>query len=410
MLNDYEATVQLAESVLSSAFNSSVRLIVNEKFDSRHLVLRCKLVTALDNAPTSIFLKQMAVGAPPEHSPHPLDCFLNELASLRLFHGLRERFTFGPRLYGCHRGAGLLMIEDLGDHQNLKELLRGNDSRLATDALIKFGQWLGKVQVATSGKEDAFKTSQVRERVSALPSVAHQELRNAMGDLYACLNTFRIKPPVGFDRAVEKLETTILDEHSPFRTWTHCDLRPLNILYLESTQVQLVDFELACFGHALLDAVCVRMAFPPPPAPFISSGRKVPPSVIQRFENSYRTELIRGIPDAADDACFQEALVQACAHWALIKLVSMWKIHLEECLAQGELYEDRDDIAPHKAAYARFRQQGVAYLQTFIDTAAEFEQLPTIRATAQMVVGALLGVWPEIKPLPYFPAFTNGAD
>jgi hypothetical protein len=231
-----------------------------------------------------------------------------------------------------------------------------------------------------------------------------------MGDLYACLDALQIKPPIGFDRAIDELEAMVHNCDSPFRTWTHGDLRPLNVLYLESTQVRLIDFELASFGHALLDAVCVRMAFPPPPEPVISSGQTVPPSMVRRFENSYRTELIRKIPDAADDTRFQEALVQTCAHWALIKLLSMWRIHLQERLAQGESYDDRDDIAPHKAAYARFRQQGVAYLQTFIDTAAEFDQLPVIRATAQLIVAALLDIWPDIKPLPYFPAFTNGMD
>lgn len=410
MLNNYETTVQLAESVLSGAFSSPVHLIVDEKFDSRHLVLRCKLIAAFDNAPTSIFLKQMAVDAPPEHSPHPLDFFLNELASLRFFSDLRDQFNFGPRLYCCHRGAGLLVIEDLGDHQTLREILRGNDSRLAMDALIKFAQYLGKVQVATHGKEGEFKTLQVDAGTSSLPSVANQNIRNAMGDLHACLDALRIKPPVEFSRAIDTLEAAIHNECNPFRTWTHCDIRPLNVLYLKSTQVRLLDFEVADFGHALLDAVSVRMAFPPPPAPVINAGQTVPPSVIHRFEDKCRAELIRGIPEAADDTCFQEALVQACAHWALIKLLSMWKIHLRERLAQGENYDSRDDIAPHKTAYARFRQQGIAYLQTFIDTAKEFEQLPTIRAAARMVIAALSKIWPEIKPLPYFPAFINNAD
>jgi hypothetical protein len=94
----------------------------------------------------------------------------------------------------------------------------------------------------------------------------------------------------------------------------------------------------------------------------------------------------------------------------LIKLLSMWQIHLKERLAQGEDYDARGDIAPHEAAYARFRQQGIAYLQTFVDTAEAFDLLPTLRATARMVIAALLTVWPEVGPLPYFPALTNHAD
>jgi len=410
MRNSYEATVQLAESVLSSAFNQSVHLIVQEEVDSRHLVLRCSLITACDQAPSRVLLKQMAVDTPPEHWPHPLDCFLNEWTNLRLFNDLGDPSPFGPRLVGGHRGAGLLIIEDLGDHQTLKSILRGNDSRLAADALIRFGQCLGQVHAATAGKEGAFERLQSDGRASSLPSVARQDIRNAWDDLYACLGAFRIQPPPGFDGAIDRLEATIHNENSPFRTWTHCDLRPLNVLYLESAGVQLVDLEFGSFGHALLDAVCVRMAFPPPPVPVISSGQTVPPSAIHRFEDRYRTELARGIPGAADVPRFQEALVQACAHWAWVKLLSMWQIHLQERLAQGASYDDREDIAPDKAAYARFRQQGVSYLQTFVDTAAEFEQLATLRTTAEMLVAALSKAWPDIKPLPYFPAFAGGVD
>ncbi|MFN2285199.1 MAG: phosphotransferase [Anaerolineae bacterium] len=410
MLNNYETAIQLAESALSSTFNSPVHLVAIKKFDSRNLVLRCKLITASDNAPSSVILKQMAVDASPEQSPRPLDFFLNEVKSLRLFNDLRDQFDFGPRLYCCHHDPGFLIIEDLGDHQTLWDILKGNNSRVATDALVKFARYLGKVQVATLGKESTFRTLQCDAPASSLSTAANQNIRYAMRDLRACLDALRIKPPVGLNRAIDTLQAAIHNECSPFRTWIHCDLRPLNVVYLENTQVQLLDFECAGFGHALLDAVSVRMAFPPPPAPVVSSGQAVPPAVIRRFEQTYRAELIKGIPEAADDACFHEALVQACAHWALIKLLSMWQIHLKERLAQGASYDSRDDIAPHKAAYARFRQQGITYLQTFVDTAEEFEQLPTIRIAAQMVIAALLKIWPEIEPLPYFPAFRHNAD
>ena len=291
--------------------------------------------------------------------------------------------------------------------QTAKCRLRGNDPRLATDTILKFGQLLGKVQVAALGKECDFHAPQVDAGVSLLPRVASQDIRDEMGDFIACLEALRVNPPVGFSNAIDTMEAAIHNETGPFRTWTHCDIKTQNILLLESTQVQLLDFELASIGHALLDAVSVRMAFPPPPVPVINSGQMVPPSVVRRFEAVYRIQIIRGIPEAADDDCFHQALVQACAHWALVKLLSMWKIHLKERLAQGREYDSREDIAPHRAAYARFRQQGVAYLQTFVVTAEEFERLPTIRAVARMAIAALLRVWPEIGPSPYFPAFMN---
>ncbi len=407
MLNNFETSVQFAESLLATVFSTPVNLAVCEKFDSRHLVLRCELIGAIENQPKSIFIKQMLVDAETESSLQNRDFFVHELACLRMFNDLRDQHIIGPRLYCFHDDTGLLLIEDLGEHQTLREILQGNNSGLAIDSLIRFGQCLGKAHVATIGKESKFKKLLGNIGHSSQLSIEKQDIRNKLDELFACLEAFQIKTPDTFIEAIESLEAKIYDERNPFRTWIHRDLRPLNILCLEAAQVQLVDFELGSFGHALLDAVSVRMAFPPPSAPVISSGKTIPPTWIKCFEDQYRTELATGIAEAADDDCFQEALTQACAHWALIKLLSMWNIYLMGRLSQGESYNSQDDIAPHKEAYARFRQQGVAYLQIFKDTANEYDQLPIIRSVVQMVIASMVKIWPEIKPLPQFPAFTN---
>jgi hypothetical protein len=409
MLGNYGATIQLAESVLLDTFGSPVRLSVIDELDSRHLVLRCKLEAASDNAPASLILKRLAVDAPPEQQPHPLGSFANELSSLRFLGGLRNQVNVGPQLFGAHRRAGLLILEDLGAHQTLQGILGGNDPRLAADTLLKLGRLLGKVQLAALGKEGDFQVPQVASGVSLPPSVATQELRSARADLDACLDALQVRSPVGLCDAIGRLEEAIHDQDSPFRTWLHCDLKTQNVLRSKSGRVQLLDFEFAGFGHALLDAVSVRMAFPPPPVPVINSGRMVPPAVVCRFEDGYRTGIVRGIPKAADDDCYREALVQACAHWALVKLLSMWRIDLKEHLSEGRAC-DSERRTPHKTGYARFRQQGVAYLQTFVVAAEEFEQLPIIRTAARGVILALLRIWPEIRPLHCFPAFVNGPD
>jgi hypothetical protein len=410
MLGNYGATIRLAESMLSDALGCRARLSRISKFDSRHLVLCCKLEATSDHAPASVVLKQFAVDAPPEQQPHPLNCFANELANLRFFGGLRNQLNVGPQLYRAHHGAGLLIVEDLGAHQTLQDVLRGNNPRLAMDTLLKFGQLLGKVQVAALNKEGDFQAPSVDAGISLPPSVGIQDIRDAMADLGACLDALQVRPPAGLRDAIARMEDAIHDASSPFRTWLHCDLKTQNVLCLENAQVQLLDFEYAGFGHALLDAVSVRMAFPPPPVPVINSGQKVPAAMVRRFEDAYRAAIIRGIPKAVDHACYHKALVQACAHWALVKLLSMWRIHLKERLAEGKAYDSGEAHAAHRAGYARFRQQGVAYLQTFVATAEQFDQLPITREVARMVIAALLRVWPEIRPLPYFPAFTNGPD
>jgi thiamine kinase-like enzyme len=410
MRNSFETIVQSAESLLTTVFSTPVNLAVCEKFASRHLVLRCELIGEIENQPKSIFIKQMSVDGRTESALQNQAFFRHELACLRMFNDLRDQQIIGPRLYGFHEDTGLLIIADLGEHQTLREILQGNDAGLATDALIQFGQCLGQAHVATIGKESQFKKLLGNIGYASPLSIEAQDIRNKMNELVACLAAFQIKTPDAFIEAIEALEATIYDERNPFRTWTHRDLRPRNILCLESAQIQLVDFELVSYGHALLDAVSVRMAFPPPPAPVISGGKTIPPEVTQRFEESYRTQLAKGILEAADDKHFQKALTQACAHWALLKLLSMWEIYLKGRLSQGESYDFQDDIISHQEAYARFCQQGVAYLQIFKDTAEEYDLLPVIRHIVQMTISAIRKIWPELKPLSHFSAFQNTSN
>jgi hypothetical protein len=102
-----------AASVLSDTFGSPVRLTVIDELDSRHLVLRCKLEAASASVPASVVLKWLAVDGPLEQQPHPLACFANELSSLEFLGSLRNQLEVGPRLFETHRGAGLLIVEDL---------------------------------------------------------------------------------------------------------------------------------------------------------------------------------------------------------------------------------------------------------------------------------------------------------
>lgn len=407
MLKNYETTVQYAENLLATVFSGPIKLVVCDKFDSRHNVLRCKLIGKLENRPKCVIIKHMSIGGQTESPLQNLDFFLNELACLRLFNGLQNPYKIGPRLYCSRKDIGLLILEDLGKHQTLREILLGKDSHLASEKLIQYGRYLGKVHVALIGKEAEFKKLSGEVSQSSSLSIQAQDLRIRIDELLTCFEALKINASSAFVEAIESLETIIYDERNPFRTWTHRDLRPLNILCLENAQIQLVDFELASYGHALLDAVSVRMAFPPPPAPVISGGKTIPSSVIQSFEENYRTELSKGIPEAGDDNFFQAALTQACAHWALIKLLSLWEIYLKGRLSQGKSYDSQDDIALHQEAYARFCQQGIAYLHIFKDTAEDYDQLPVIRSGVQLVISALGRIWPEIKPLPLFPAFQN---
>jgi hypothetical protein len=51
------------------------------------------------------------------------------------------------------------------------------------------------------------------------------------------------------------------------------------------------------------------------------------------------------------------------------------------------------------------RQRLLARLEAFITTVEECDQLPALRATASRLLEVLHKTWPEMRPLPLYPAF-----
>ncbi len=379
--------IKIAEEVLTDLFGCTVQVEVTGQLDSdQKVVLRCKVVGSLDGQLSHVVLKQLPVNETQIEDRW----FLNEWAGLQFLTSLPCQLKFGPRMYGSHRDRNLMILEDLGDHQTLQNVLYGNNAQEAENALVDFGGYLGCMHATTCGRENEFSKIRKSLGLSTLPiDDASRDIRKDMSVLQECLNTLKITPSPEFYSSIEQTEAA-MHESGPFRVYTHGDAGPHNILYRDS-QLRMFDFEFGTFKHALTDAVCARMAFPS-----AYRGRHSPPSIIQRFEESYRSELEKGIPEAADQRLFREAIVQGCAHWALTKLIPWWEFDLKEGLKKGE---------PSPVGF----QKGIAHLRAFVAVSDEFDSLSAIRVTLQNVIGSLLEYCPNIEQLPYFPAFEDRA-
>ena len=110
------------------------------------------------------------------------------------------------------------------------------------------------------------------------------------------------------------------------------------------------------------------------------------------MEAAYRTELVKGCPEALEDRVFETALVRVCAFWLLNTLG--WQL-------EGALREDRT------WGIATIRPRLLARLEVFLTTAGEFAQLPAVRGTAERLLEVLRERWADAEPLPLYPAFRN---
>jgi hypothetical protein len=155
------------------------------------------------------------------------------------------------------------------------------------------------------------------------------------------------------------------------------------------SKLKILDFEFGQFQHALLDATVLRMIYP-------SAWRGeylTPANVIARAETAYRKELIKGCPQAEDDVLFAQAFAGAAAYWCLD---SDGQFSSE--FVSGLLEEDND---------WRGRQRITQRLRVLANTSEEFGQLPAIGAMAQDLQSKLCDLWPEVKKMPYYPAFAD---
>ena len=110
------------------------------------------------------------------------------------------------------------------------------------------------------------------------------------------------------------------------------------------------------------------------------------------METAYRTELVKGCPEAEDDRIFEGALVTACAFWLMSTLSRQLGNAMEADRTWG---------------IATIRQRVLARLEAFTATAEKFDQLPALRGTASTLLEMLQTAWPDTPTLPLYPSFSG---
>jgi Ser/Thr protein kinase RdoA (MazF antagonist) len=378
---------RLGEARLRERYGGSPILTVIDHLTSEHLVVRCTVVDGAPGTPTSVILKHL----PPDDDDSGqrswrAQRFANEWAALTYLASLPTSMTFAPRLHTGDLAERLMVIEDLGPAGTLQELLFGTDAD-AEEQLVRFGHQLGLMHAATRGREAEFASSQAAAGARSPLSDATWDLRTERAVLEECLGALGVVPTAAFMDAAFAVEAAMHDPASPWRALAHGDLGPHNALLCSPGPVFL-DFEFAHFGHGLVDAVGARMAFPQ-----AYHGRRSPLRAIEQLEHAYREALAAAVPEAADDERFMEAVVQACAHWALSRVRGV-----------RVTYDQKPDRTPEQIIESLGRT--VTYLRAFIATAEKAGRETALRTTLREVVDALHTRWPAIEPLPVYPALS----
>ncbi len=381
----------IAEKLLSDTFGTDIRLtaveIAGPGTGRAHI---CRMRTSVDeeNIPRSVILKHVNEDYPWVSDKTELfRTFFNEWASYDFFHRLALPEPIVPQLYDGDAETGVMVIEDLGKVESTHNAVFGTDAAYAEEMLIDWMQTIGKMHALTIGHQEMF--HRIRTALAPVPpktSKTKQKHLMTQSFRQTC-ELIGKKPRRGCVKEIERIATMVANP-GPFAALSRGDNAPGDCVKAGS-KLKLLDFEFGRFQHALLDAASFRMISP-------TAWRReylAPANVVSRAEAAYRSELIKGCPQAKDDVLFTTAFVEAAAYWGL-----RYNGQFSPKFVAGLLEQDNDWGG---------RQRVVQRLKILAETTEKSGHLPVIGATARDLENRLCALWPKVEEMPYYPAFVK---
>jgi len=388
--SDYGAITSRAQQILSDRFGRAVDFNEVERVSNdgrRNLLLRASIKNPAAAMPPSIIIKQTDMTPGGNQSPEwHLGRSLRDRAGVAFLSDISNMHQLVPAYFGGDNTLNFVMMADLGrDHPSLVEPLLGADPAAARTTLEAMMQHLGQLHADTFGQQERFQTM-----LSALHPDGAQFVTQAYpiqkyAKLFSILAEFVDLVP-GFEAEAASVLTAV---HSPgpFFTFVHGDPCPDNWFRLPD-RLTLIDFEQAHFGHALRDAVYLRMNFPT-----CWCANRLPPGLVSELEAAYRTAFATSCPQVLDEAVFVTELTNCCAFWLLESF--RWMV---------PAIREKDDTW----GIATLRTRLIAHLDSFATIAQQSGHLPAMWQTAVRLHDAWQRHWPDVAPLPVYPAFQTG--
>lgn len=388
-----EEDIAVAEKVLAKTFRDNVHLAFGEKegLSGRTHVHRLEVVQGPPEVPQTLIMKQARSREDQPYAPDalggPASRLFNDWAGLQFLSEACEGPPLAPRLYGGDRNAGILLMEDFGTGTRLDHALLGRDTVAAEMTMVALFETIGRMHAQSVGKQARY--NELRSALGPTDKPSRKVSRKDMEGVRHSFKTIGIAPQRGFYTECETV-LKMLNEPGPFHAYIHSDPCPDNCHWVGS-DLRLLDFEGGKYAHALLDGVYPRIHFPT-----CWCVNRLPDEVMRKAEGAYRSELIKGCPQAVEDSIFGPAIVGVCAYWAFTTFANSIPLILEE---------DRMSWFDSKRGIATARQRIILRFELAAATAEEFGYLNAIGGTARRIVSRLRFLWGDVGEMPYYPAF-----
>ena len=312
---------------------------------------------------------------------HPFWRFCNEWAGSEMLGPL----GLGPKAITGDDAHGFFLMEDLGSDgqstQSLADVLQGNNPDTATKALVAYAKTLGRMARLTKNKEAVWAELRAKHGGTMVSLLTNSDtLRNSLLRFVPICEALEV--PLDISRFGEEINKIIAMIESPgdYLAFTPTDCCPDNH-FLRGDSIIFFDNEFAKMRHALMDIAYLIVPFPT-----CWCANRLPDAMTDRLIAAYRAEF----PTAQTDAHFETHLTLATAFW-VISTMCDW----------GNKWIEEDDIW----GIATIRQRHVLRLQNLLARPDVSTTLPTIAMTAENLLATIQTKWPDLEPMPLYPAF-----
>ena len=406
LTTDDRSIVKEAIDILSQHFNATIQaksVVQLSEPQRRNLLLRIYLQSPQTHVPRSVILKQtLSQDSSKQEDDQIFGRFARDWAGLEFLSSLAGEHPITPQFYGGSINHRFILIEDLGEnHVSLVDSLTGSNKNLAKEALQRFVKCLGQLHANGYGKTESYLEilKKIRPEAESQEEKYHITLNKTLPKFASLLNQLHVAFPEAAQSEIAKVFKANLIP-GPFTTLVHGDICPDNLFDDQKiNELRLFDFEWGFVKNALLDGTYLRMSFPT-----CWCAKRIPDELIPSLEASYRQELIKTIPAAANDAEYNDAYVEACAFWMLKSV-----LFIEDVLEHEETWPSGDTPPESlwKPETNQLRPRVLSRLCAFIDIAKQHEKLPHLVSIAEQILKELHARWPDARPLDVYPAFND---
>lgn len=385
------------QTILSQKFGGEVRLDKGENIHPQSLY-RYRVLSGPDEIPTSVFVKRKRARR-----------IRVEWACLQFLSDQMGENGVTPRIYGGgytkKNNVPLIVMEDMGDGQNLRAILLSDDSQNAKTVLIECAKALGKINAYSLGKAEEF--LKIRDSIVPIEEKAEDLLSVYTEKLTEICDAAGITP---YQECFSELKALVdfLEPSNRFHGLTHGDLYPVNVYQsISKSKVYVFDYEFGHLQHVLVDGFQIRVHLD-----MWAEVSRFPDDVMQEMERIYRFELAATCPEAQDNMWYYQRIIEACIYETIRCIYRFFEppknvfSNIINNRPAGDYEALRTDPNYNHWGLPAVRRRVFYRLGMLAQLTEEHGYLQALGSTARKIRDKYRTIWPpEVQEMPLYPAF-----